>query len=326
MVMRAASWWKKLLALMLVAIWAAPALAADDRPAQQADSQAAETTKKDGDKKDDASLFIRVRHNDGGKPVALETALIQFEIPATEEKPARLVDLIGAIHVGEKTYYDDLNTRFAQYDALLYELVAPEDFKIEQGKRLESQSGVGAFQNALKSFLGLEFQLDCVDYSKANFVHADMSPEQFQKTMQERGESFLTYFLRMMGQGMAMQAKNPSNVSDAELIVALLRRDRAALKRVMAEQMSGMEDSLTSIASKDGSSTIITERNKKALEVLRRELDGGKQKVAIFYGAGHLSDMQARLLKDFGAKRTGEQWLTAWDLTTDHSKKRSDRN
>jgi len=315
--MRAASEWKKLLVLMLVALWVVPGLAAEDRPIPQGDAQTADKTDA---KKDDASLFIRVRHNDGGKPVALETALVQFEIPAKDGQPAKLVDLIGAIHVGEKSYYEDLNTRFATYDALLYELVAPEDFRIEQGQKLESQSGVGAFQNALKSFLGLEFQLDCVDYSKANFVHADMSPDQFQKTMQERGESFLTYFLRMMGQGMAMQAKNPSNASDAELIIALLRRDRAALKRVMADAMSNMGDSLSSIASKDGSSTIITERNKKALDVLRRELEGGKQKVAIFYGAGHLSDMQERLLKDFGAKRTGEQWLTAWDLTMDHSK------
>jgi hypothetical protein len=64
---------------------------------------------------------------------------------------------------------------------------------------------------------------------------------------------------------------------------------------------------------KDGS-TIIEHRNAKAMEVLKREIDAGKTRLSIFYGAGHLPDMQKRLLEDFQLKRAGRTWLTAWDL------------
>jgi hypothetical protein len=262
---------------------------------------------------------VRVRRDAKGRPLALETAIVHYQLPARADGTRPTVDLIGAVHVGEDSYYTDLNARFTKYDAMLFELVAPEGFELKEGEKLESRSAVGALQNGLKSMLGLEFQLEKVDYSKPNFVHADMSPEEFRDTMKERGESFFTMLLRMMSHSMNMQAaqKGPS---DLEIIVALLRRDRARLKSVMAEQLEGMEDMITAVAGADGSSTIITERNKKALEVLRRELAAGKDHVAIFYGAGHLSDFDARLLKEFGAKRVKHEWITAWDLTRDHSR------
>ncbi len=61
-------------------------------------------------------------------------------------------------------------------------------------------------------------------------------------------------------------------------------------------------------------STLITERNKKALEVLGKKIDSGAKRLAIFYGAGHMPDMSQRLESDFGLQRKDEQWLTAWDL------------
>ena len=37
-----------------------------------------------------------------------------------------------------------------------------------------------------------------IDYKKANFVHADMSPDEMAKSMKDRGESIWTIMLRMM--------------------------------------------------------------------------------------------------------------------------------
>jgi len=68
-------------------------------------------------------LFLRVDKDDQGKPRALQTALATYEIQSGESKGAR-VDLIGAVHVGERSYYQELNRRFTEYDAVLYELVA----------------------------------------------------------------------------------------------------------------------------------------------------------------------------------------------------------
>jgi arsenate reductase-like glutaredoxin family protein len=226
------------------------------------------------------------------------------------------VDLVGAIHVGEQEYYEQLNRLFDDYDAVLFELVAPEGTKIPRGGRKSSGgSAITYLQKMLKNTLDLEFQLEHVDYTKKNMVHADMSPREFAESMEKRGESFFKMFFKMMGQAMAMQSKSSHQMSDAQLIAALLSRDRAfQLKRLLAVQMQDVEMHLAMLYGPEGS-TIITERNKKALQVLEREIKNGKKKLAIFYGAGHLPDFEARLKEDFGLKRQNQRWLAAWKLT-----------
>jgi hypothetical protein len=85
------------------------------------------------------------------------------------------------------------------------------------------------------------------------------------------------------------------------------------MKQVMAEQFQEMEATMSVLNGPDGT-TIITERNKKALAVLDREIKKGRKSLGIFYGAGHLPDMEERLAKD-GFKPSGRRWLTAWALS-----------
>ena len=40
----------------------------------------------------------------------------------------------------------------------------------------------------------------------------------------------------------------------------------------------------------------------------------GKKKIAIFYGAGHMTDIEKHLEADFHLERSADQWLTAWKL------------
>ena len=62
-------------------------------------------------------------------------------------------------------------------------------------------------------------------------------------------------------------------------------------------------------------STIITERNKKALAVLGREISqGGQKRLAVFYGAGHLPDCNAGWIRTLKCGRRAPQWLSAWSL------------
>ncbi len=287
---------------MLILIASLPLLA--EQPAEKADD--ATTPQK--------SMFVRVQRDAEGEPRALETAIVSYT--KTDDKQSTVtVDLIGAIHVADKGYYDELNKAFAAYDVLLYELVAPEGTRIPKGGR-GSGSGhpVSAMQSGMKSMLGLEFQLECIDYTKDNFVHADMSPDEFSKSMKDRGESFFQLFMRMMGQGMAEQAKPGGGASEVDLLLALFAKDRELrLKRIMAEQFEDLERSMAALEGEDGS-TLITERNKKALEVLQRELQTGKKRIGIFYGAGHLPDMEQRLIADFGLQPGSQRWLSAWSL------------
>ncbi len=96
--------------------------------------------------------------------------------------------------------------------------------------------------------------------------------------------------------------------------MALFDKNRAlSLKRVMAEQFEDLEGAMSAFEG-PGGSTLITERNKVALKVLAEQIAAGKTRIGIFYGAGHMPDMEQRLRKDLGAERDAERWLTAWDL------------
>ncbi len=294
----------------------------EDKPVEQGkDATAAATSPSTSGTTNKSAQYLRVRRDAQQEPLALETAISRFvpkqaaATPGTPRPAVEYVDLIGAVHVGEPAYYDQLNELFKTYDVVLYELVAPEGTRVTPGQA-RAGNPLSFLQNVMKDVLNLEFQLDGVDYSPANLVHADMSPEEFQKSMADRGESFVSMFFRMMLDSMSVQAKKNGQgaASEVELLVALIAKDRAyRMKRILAEQFESMEDQMTSLNGPEGS-TLITERNKKALSVLKREMEGGKRRIAIFYGAGHLSDMASRLDTEFGLRADSERWLAAWTI------------
>ena len=261
---------------------------------------------------DEKPSYIRITRDAAEKPLALETAVVTFH---DGKANGVRVDLIAAVHVGEKDYYTELNKRFGDYDTVLYELVAAEGTRVPKGGGKGSSSPVSMLQKGLKQMLDLEFQLERIDYTAKNLVHADMSPDEFTQAMKDRGESFWTMFWRMMGHAMAQQSKLQGKVpSDFEILMALFDKNRSVvLKRLMAEQMGDLEGSVAALEGPKGSA-LVSGRNQKALEVLRKELAGGKKKLAIFYGAAHMPDFAARLAADFGLKPDKSQWLQAWNL------------
>ena len=287
--------------------------------------------------------FIRMTMNPERPriPQSLDTSIIRF-VP-TDEKLAKAgvtVDLIGAIHIGDQAYFQKLDKSFKQYDALLYEMVAEKDetggapqrwedrdqpgtgtaqaprkTSVSEEKSFEAgMTVIGGMQLGAKDMLGLAFQLDGINYNAPNMVHADMSPEEFAQKMKDRGESFFTMFMQLFMQGLAQQRANKQGgASDVALLFAFFSSDRElALKRVLAKQFAEV-DILDMLGGEKGS-TIITERNLIALDVLSKQLAKGKKRIGIFYGAGHLGDMSRRLVSDFGMKFTGEKWVEAWNL------------
>ena len=226
------------------------------------------------------------------------------------------VHLVGAVHIGEKKYYDGLNKEFEKYDALLYEMVKPANMGAPV-PNAKPKSMISMFQHFLKDALELDFQLDDVDYTKPNFIHADLDVETFEKLQEERGESMLGLMLGQMMKQMAKQmagdgqADNAPQASLMDLVDAFNSPDRARqFKLILGRsfgdvegQMSGMEGTV-----------LVTERNKKALSVLKDTIRSGKKDIGIFYGAAHMHDMESRLGL-MGFKRTGLDWHTAWDMT-----------
>ena len=258
--------------------------------------------------------FLRIKKSDKGDPESLQVAIARYSFDEGEFKGA-YVDLIGAVHVGTKEYYQELNKRFKAYDSLLYELVAdPSANKPDKRAERGGFNPLGALQTGMKDVLNLKFQLDEVDYSPANFVHADISGEDFVEDMKLRGDSFVGMFARMMGAGLAAQNSKKGSTQQAEMIAAALAKDTIKLRRVMAEQFESMDSQMAGMADKNGKSTLLTERNTKAFQVMEMEIKSGKRRLAIFYGAGHLLDMHRRLLRDYKTTQTKLEWLDAWPL------------
>ena len=291
--------------------------------------------------------YIRMTMNPARPKVSqsLDTSIIRF-VPKDEKlaKAGVSVDLIGAIHIGDRRYFQQLNKEFKEYDALLFEMVAEKDDlggepvrfvdrgepvdddgttkpKEPAAKDASEESGfkagmavVGGMQLGAKDMLGLAFQVDWIDYSAKNMVHADMSPEEFAEKMKERGESFFTLFMDLFVQGLKQQQANKNKApNDLALLFALFSSNRElVMKRVMAQQFAE-SDVLIELGGEKGSA-IITERNIVAMNVLREQLEKGVKKIGIFYGAGHLADMSRRMVDEFDMKLVNERWVEAWDL------------
>ena len=256
-----------------------------------------------------APEFVRVRKLDG-IPKSLQTAVATYR--KADSPDGVEVVLIGAVHIGETGYYHKLNELFKTYDALLYEMVSDPEMGIPDPEE-RGLSPISTIQVGMKNSLELAFQLDEVDYKAKNFVHADMTPEEFFETMKSRQEGVLQMFFRSLGSGIAMQSSGKGG--DVGMLAALVSDDRAkGLRRAFAEQMQMMDGQMAALTGEDGKSTLITERNAKAFEVLDRQIKAGKKKLGIFYGAGHLKDMHQRLVDDYGMQLVETKWLDAWGL------------
>jgi hypothetical protein len=259
------------------------------------------------------ALYLRVKESDDKKPLALQTAIVRYRGKAGSKYAGRIVDLVGVVHIGQRDYYSDLNKRLAGYDSVLYELVAPDGTRIKPEDLEKRRSILASMQTGMKDMLNLEYQLELIDYMAENFRHADMSPDEFVEDLERRGDSVWKMVARMMGAGLASSA---STGGDAGMIFALLSNDRSKkMKQTMARQLVDIELVTAGIDDANGENTLIKGRNGKAFQILKEELDAGKEKIAVFYGAGHLPDMVERLENEFDMKVRKTTWLDAWDLT-----------
>ena len=273
---------------------------------------------KQDDKKSTTGKYLRIKR-ENQQPVSLETAIVRF-VPASG-KSDLVVDLVAAVHVGDRSYYETLNLRFEDYDVVLYELVASPGIRIPKGG-CKSDNPLAMIQQGMKVVFGFDSQTELIDYTRDNFVHADLSFEQMGQAIRERGDDGLTVFLSVAAdlirqqnlQEMKRRQAPPKAEEEIDVFSLLLDSNASVkLKRVLAEQFESME-SLAGGLGGTLNTILVTDRNKAAMKVFQKELTQGKKKIAIFYGAAHMPDFEKRLQEDFGMKRQSERWLTAWDL------------
>ncbi|MFC7337366.1 hypothetical protein ACFQY0_09285 [Haloferula chungangensis] len=268
--------------------------------------------------------FIRVTEE--GHATRLETAVTRFE------KNGVSVELIGAIHLADASYFKALEKRFERYVALLYEGIGQavpkpfrydhpdgfdedesefdqgeiDDLPLEDDDQSKALDGLGRIYQKAARWLDLRYQMSEIDYTRPNFVHADLTQAEFRELQAERGESIIGFAFKT-GFRSKVKVREPTTYG---LIKALVKRDKRLLKLQLVHSLGAGDDQIAALA---GENVIVTDRNQKCLAVLNEQIAAGKEELGIFYGAAHFPDMQERLLED-GWVKSGEEWMTAWDL------------
>ncbi|MDO5554700.1 MAG: hypothetical protein Q4G68_13155 [Planctomycetia bacterium] len=261
---------------------------------------------------DQTEEFIRLDTPNGSTIRGLLTPI--HHMAGTINDREITVDLVAAVHYGEPEYYEELNRRFRDYDAVLFELVMPKSATVESEPDPASRTTrsplavIAVVQQWFGTTLGLTSQMEGIDYQASNFVHADMDAETFLAEILRKGEVFDFFYKTAIESFDAGEG-----VSDQTFLAAMLfaKDRRKTLRRLFARQLVQAFD-VSSLSEEE--STLISARNQIALTRLREQAGAGKTHLAVFYGAAHLPDLQKRLETEFGFKRESTEWLHAWKM------------
>lgn len=256
---------------------------------------------------------------------ALQTEIRRFD-PVKGNGPS--IYLVAAIHIGEKSYYEQLQRFLDKQDVVLYERVrrSRAAAKVKTGQAAGSRAaGVAkrsvGVQKKLANALNLQFQLDGIHYDRPQFRNSDMDWDAMTALAKKAGagtEKKLAELSASLSDGLnvglsgqllnfvlTQAASRPalSNILRGAVITAL--SDPNIRKKSVTPDSVKLE------------SIIIIERNKIVLADLKALLKTSKRlpkpihSIALFYGAGHMENIEQHLVSDLGYRATNTQWLTA---------------
>jgi hypothetical protein len=281
--------------------------------------------------------YTRVANPDTNT-VQLQIALRKF-VPAQKSGPA--VWLAGVMHVGDPEYYHALQQFLDAQTVVLYEGINPGAHPHHVGDAAPPATNDPApappppgtnddysMQTALARCLGLVFQLQAINYDRTNFLNSDLSILQIQRIMAEGrplvapgeeggtngtfnvllqimdGSSFLGSLVKM---GMEIIAASPTL--------------QGMVKLTFIEAAGRLEGDLSNVQGlppewKHLIRVLIQARNQHLLDDLKEELNKipPAGSIAVFYGAGHMDDLEKRLAGDLHYRPADDTWLTAFSV------------
>jgi len=265
--------------------------------------------------------YMRVAQPDKDT-IALQIAWRKFS-PGKGRGPT--IWLAGASHLGESNYFARLQKLLDVQSLVLFEGVGAGSKKMRFNPDEET-----SIQHTMATSLGLAFQLSAIDYDRPHYTNSDLTipqlqallsgdtgsgapgsgtkaSQEFQQLLQVMdGSSFLGTLmhvgLKFIGSSPKLQAMTKV------LLVETLGR----LAGDMA-QMKGVPPEIQRLLT-----VIIQERNKVVIDDLKVQLRSRNphRSIAVFYGAGHMADMEKRLRGELGYRPQGEMWLTAISVNT----------
>lgn len=198
--------------------------------------------------------------------------------------------------------------------------------------RTSTVSADEALQPQLAELLGLEFQLDAIDYHHRTWEVADMSERELLAAFSERGVDGTPLMRTLSGSSMTASLAGAS--------IALIRmadtltggRVRAFVTLALIEVIGAADERLLAQGLPPGMAEVILDRrNDVAHAAIRAHVDAAPAtngttpapdadptaarpaSIALFYGAAHMPDLERRLRAD-GWTPVSEQWFEAFSV------------
>jgi hypothetical protein len=271
----------------------------------------------------------------------LQIAVRKF-VPAKHHGPAVL--LVAVCHIGDKAYYHTLQQLLDRQTLVLFEGVnagshprrvrgpvapASADSDDTPSSRTNQPPGL---QSSLATSLGLVFQLEAIDYDRTNFLNSDLSIEEISRLISGAGASAggppeaerpgrhnasFDYLMQAMDGSsflgsiarMAMQflGSNPR----LQAITRLMFIEALGQLKGDLATAQGMPPDMQQLIK-----VLIQARNEAVLKDMVEESKTVPRSgsIAIFYGTGHMDDMEQRLTRQLHYRPAGETWLTAFSV------------
>jgi hypothetical protein len=281
--------------------------------------------------------YTRIANPDSDT-VQLQIALRKF-VPARHGGPA--IWLAAVMHVGEPAYYRALQHFLDAQTVVLYEGINPEAHPHHVHDSLEAPTparppaapqtgakGGYSMQSTLAHSLGLVFQLDAIDYDRANFLNSDLSIDQIQHIMaggqpqaapgQAGGSSASFDTLLQIMDGSSFLG---SLFKIGMQIIAASPELQAISKLTFIEAVGRLKGDLSDVQGlppewKQLIQVLIQARNQNLMDDLKVELKKIPRSgsIAVFYGAGHMDDLEKRITGDLHYRPGEETWLAAFSV------------
>jgi hypothetical protein len=271
--------------------------------------------------------FIRVEHDEFKAPVALQTATVKYVLKDDAGKALVEVTLESVVHVADAAYYRGFDRRFEHYDAVLYELIAPPELTVptQEGsdKKQAPPHPMKILQELMGDSLGFVHQTDAINYKAENMVHADLSPAEMKAARLQRGDDDLMMLADAVVEMLRKASSDPSDTEsddDIDDVVDLLDLDFLSdpdsgikLRRMLAKTFD-TSHAPHALLRPTQVRSLIDDRNERAMEVLQEQIDQGRTRIAFFWGAAHMPDLEKRMILGYGFERESVRWRNAWDL------------
>jgi hypothetical protein len=262
---------------------------------------------------------------------------LELQIAAREFRPVHGrgpgVWLVGASHIGESNYYALLQEHLNAQKLVLFEGIGATRKFQRSHKKSEAAtpdnpatSASSGLQASMANALGLRFQLDAIDYARTNFQNTDLSLEELRTVLVKNAASAGTNASSGTAAGFEalVEALQGGSFLDTvlQMLVRLLGTNpkfQAYARLGLIEMLSGIQGDPMNLKSlpedmKQLLEVLLINRNQKVIEELGLALKehDSSDSIAVFYGCGHMPDLEQRLRRDLHYRPEQELWFVAF--------------